>query len=179
MRKLVGGRSVRKKPEMHGESRSPLYRRWWGMIARCEYGSPGHENYKNRGICVCAEWRESYLAFRDWASRNGCLPGLQIDRINNDGDYCPSNCRFVTPSENRRNTARVQMVEIFGESKLLQDWSQDTRCNVPPSTFWTRLHRGWSPKQAMLIRPNTIIGTFSVRERIRYYEPKEDREARS
>jgi hypothetical protein len=88
----------------HGMSKTRIYKIWESMIQRCEY--PRHvwwHRYGGRGISVCAEWRNSAKAFIDWALANGCQPGLEIDRTNNDGNYEPANCRFVSPSVNQRN----------------------------------------------------------------------------
>lgn len=95
----------------HRESKSRLYTVWSGMKNKCEH--PSHKSYHNyggRGIKVCEEWRNSYEAFRDWALANGYdenAPRGQctIDRIDNDGDYEPSNCRWVdsyTQAHNQR-----------------------------------------------------------------------------
>lgn len=81
-----------------------LYNVWRGMNVRCD--EPTHYSYPNygaRGITVCAEWRDGHQAFIEWAIANGYAPGLQIDRINNGGNYEPSNCQWVTAAQNNRN----------------------------------------------------------------------------
>lgn len=90
----------------HGFNGSRLETVWEGMIQRCENkNSKCFKWYGGRGISICKEWRENPKAFFLWASlRWG--DGLQIDRIDNDGNYEPANCRFVTPLENMRNTSR-------------------------------------------------------------------------
>ena len=84
-------------------SATKLYRLWESIKARC-YNSKrkDYPNYGGRGITVCKEWF-CFDVFKNWALENGYNPGLEIDRINNDGIYCPDNCRFVTHSENNRN----------------------------------------------------------------------------
>lgn len=86
---------------------SKLYRIWTCMKHRC-YGA-GEKNaharwYRDRGIEVNKEWRESFKAFEIWALTNGYKEGLTIDRIDPDGDYCPENCRWVTMSENSKRS---------------------------------------------------------------------------
>jgi len=88
----------------HGLYKHPLYKVWGGIIQRCY--NPKHNKYKNyggRGIKVCDEWKEDFKAFYDFAMAHGWKKGLEIDRINNDGDYEPNNCRFVSHAENNRN----------------------------------------------------------------------------
>lgn len=88
----------------------PLKNVWGGMLKRCGHqkGAPAKElaYYVGRGITVCEEWRH-FKTFEAWCLANGWKKGLQLDRINNEGNYSPDNCRFVTHKENqlnRRNT---------------------------------------------------------------------------
>jgi len=87
----------------HGNSKTKLYRVWTNMKSRClNSKSPDFKNYGGRGITICSEWTE-YIPFRDWALANGYSEGLEIDREDNDGNYEPSNCRFVTRIVNQNN----------------------------------------------------------------------------
>lgn len=73
------------------------------MRARCKDGRvAAYRFYGARGISVCKEWDESYQAFKDWAIANGYALGLSIDRNDPEGNYEPSNCRWITRSENTR-----------------------------------------------------------------------------
>ena len=91
----------------HGLSHHSLFSVWCGMKRRC-YNPHEHKysRYGGRGIKLCDEWKNDFQAFYDWAIANGYQKGLQIDRINNDGNYEPCNCRFVTIQENINNRPR-------------------------------------------------------------------------
>lgn len=104
----------RERRTTHGCWHKPWYEVYHNMMKRCGHYEGASErqlnDYRNRGITVCEEWRESPLAFGDWLLSHGWRQGLQIDRIDNDKGYCPENCRVVTPKENannRRDTWRL------------------------------------------------------------------------
>lgn len=81
-----------------------LFNTWSGMIYRCENPHASHYSiYGGRGISVCEEWRNSYEAFAKWSLSHGYSDDKEIDRINNDGNYCPENCRWIPHKSNSRN----------------------------------------------------------------------------
>ncbi len=102
----------------HSKKQPPYNKRlhgiWWGMMRRCglkkNYNEKEVRLYRDRGITVCEEWRK-WRPFRDWALANGYSDDLTIDRIDNDGNYCPENCRWVSPTVNKRNTCRAYKVK--------------------------------------------------------------------
>lgn len=85
----------------HGMSNTSLYGKWLGMKARCyNTNSDRYAAYGGRGITVCDEWLNDFMPFHDFAYANGYSKGLTIDRIDEDGDYSPSNCQFISGRDN-------------------------------------------------------------------------------
>lgn len=86
---------------LHGLTNHPLRRVWSHMHDRCyNQNDARYSTYGARGVVICDEWRDNFLVFYNWAINNGWKTGLQIDRIDNDGNYEPSNCQFITRKEN-------------------------------------------------------------------------------
>lgn len=115
-----------------------LFSTWDAMKGRCE--NPNREKYKDyggRGIKVCEEWKEA-SNFVLWALSHGYEHGLQIDRIDNDGDYCPENCRFVTPKENSRNKRNSKWLTVNGETKTVAEWCELLGLNQFTVYYWLR-----------------------------------------
>lgn len=103
---------------------------WYCMKRRCNNPEhPKYHRYGGRGIKVCDEWGNSFDKFAKWALQNGYSKGLEIDRIDNDGDYEPNNCRFVTHKENMRNTSTNVFVEYDGELTTLAELCEKTGVN--------------------------------------------------
>lgn len=127
-----------------------LYKTWGGMKQRCY--NPNNlmfKNYGGRGIVVCDEWRYDYIAFEKWSMENGYKAGLTIDRIDNDGNYCPENCRWVTHTVQARNKRKSIFVTINGVTKCLFDWADEY--GIQHVTMTHRWRRGW--RGAKLISP--------------------------
>lgn len=116
------------------------------MIARCS--NPNYKNFHRwggRGIKVCDRWLESFQNFLD--DMGECPPKLTIERINNDGNYEPGNCKWVTQAQQMRNTSRTHFVIYKGQKICLQDLS--ILCGVNRYTIYIRLKRGWTVDEAV------------------------------
>ena len=121
----------------HHETKTKLHKRWESMIARCEYTKhPHYNNYGERGISVCKDWH-NYENFRNWALNNGYSEDLSIDRIDNNGNYEPSNCRFVTMEEQSSNKRNNHWIQYGLDNLTVSQFSK--KYGVPKSTVRWRL----------------------------------------
>lgn len=108
-------------------NRHPLYGVWGSMKRRCySPKSQYYPIYGGRGITVCDEWINDFSAFFKWALEHGYKKGLQLDRIDNDGNYEPDNCRFATSKTNNLNRRSNHLLEINGETKTIQEWAEES-----------------------------------------------------
>ena len=130
----------------HGQWGNPLLKVWRSMIDRCTNSkNKSYARYGARGIAFCDRWIDP-LAFIEDMSK-GYVPGLQLDRINNDGNYSPENCRWATTKTQTRNYSRNVILEYDGKKLCLADWSAKTGINY--MTIWSRLKAGWSVKKTL------------------------------
>lgn len=135
---------------IHGQSRTSLYRRWIDIKIRCtDPNSQKYKYYGAKGIECCAEW-EQFLPFYEWAMANGYEQELQIDRINNNGNYSPDNCRFVTSKENINNRGCTVYCEINGIKKPINYWAE--KIGISRNTLLHRINLGWENEQ--LLQPS-------------------------
>lgn len=141
---LVGDRG-----RTHGMTETRLYRTWCGMKNRCYNPNyKGYKNYGGRGITICSEWLCDFQAFYDWAMANGYAENLQIDRINVDGNYEPSNCRWVTTEEQSNNKRTSRFLSLNGEKHTIAEWSKITGINSGTLESRVGLY-GWSDEKAL------------------------------
>ena len=118
---------------------SRTYTAWISMRKRCyDPKASGHSAYAIKGITVCARWRNSFEAFL--ADMGACPDGLELDRINNNGNYEPGNCRWTTRYVQTRNTSKTRMIEFDGLKMCLRDWER--HLGIGHGTLWRRLDRG-------------------------------------
>ena len=120
-----------------------LYNIWSHMCERCNNPNFVYfENYGGRGISVCAEWSGNYEAFKKWAIENGYKDNLTLDRIDNNGNYTPENCRWVTHKEQANNRRSNRLLYFNGEMHNIETWSKIT--GLPRHVIDGRLARGWN-----------------------------------
>lgn len=132
----------------NGKSYTKLYHIWNGMKKRCYTKNEScYKHYGGRGISVCAEWKNNFDAFREWATLNGYADGLTIDRIDVDGDYCPTNCRWATKKEQANNTRRNRILSYNGQNKSIAEWAEIT--GIKQNTILYRIRRHWSVERAL------------------------------
>lgn len=107
----------------HGMRSSPHYDRWRHMLDRCENpNSPSYPDYGGRGISVCDRWHDIANFVDDLPS--GFKPGMEIDRIDNDGDYCPGNVRWSTKKVNSSNRRSTRLITHNGVTRTASEWSK-------------------------------------------------------
>jgi hypothetical protein len=129
--------------------KSPEYQAWKAMKERCH--SPGHKNfahYSGRGIVVCERWKNSFDLFLEDLGHMPA-PRLTIERINNDGNYEPGNCRWATRKEQAQNTSRNIYFQYQGKKICLSELARTDRCCVRVGTLRKRLIAGWTLHRAM------------------------------
>lgn len=138
----------------HGDYKSRLYKIYTSMKYRCSCPTDsGYKNYGGRGIKVCDEWLQDFHNFKEWALNNGYdenAPRGQctIDRIDVNGNYEPSNCRWITNFEQQSNKRNNTHIEYQGEIYTKKELAR--KFNINYATFLYRLnYYGWSVEEAV------------------------------
>ena len=131
----------------HQMSYTRIYKTWQGMKSRCSYIRDSHyKNYGGRGVKVCEEWQK-FEPFCEWALDNGYDNYLTLDRIDVNGDYEPSNCRWIDRKTQANNRTNNRVIEYNNEKHTLSEWSE-ILC-IKYSTLAARLNKyKWSVEQA-------------------------------
>jgi len=163
-----GKRDVHNK---HGKTGQRLFKIWSAMLDRCENkNNHAYERYGGRGISVCQEWHD-IESFYAWALSNGYTENLTIDRIDNNGNYEPSNCRWATRKEQNNNTSNNRLIEYNGEIKTIAQWSEIL--GIKHTTLSKRLIDGWSAEKALTVpvrkNKNGKTGVRCIEGRYRSY----------
>lgn len=132
-----------------------LYSIWHNMKSRCYYRkSEKYKDYGGRGIIVCDEWRNNFQAFYDWAMSHGYADDLTIDRKDVNGNYEPSNCRWVTQKEQHNNTRKNHYITYNGETKTAAEWAR--QYGIHRCVLNNRIRRGWNFEKAISVKCETF-----------------------
>lgn len=141
------GVSARKRRAI-GRDHQRLYQCYKDMLNRCY--SPKNKRfdcYGNRGVGVCCEWLSDFNSFRVWALANGYNDSLTLDRIDVNGNYEPSNCRWATSKTQNNNRSNNRIVQYNGETMTLHELSE--KHDIDYKTLWQRINLGWSVASAV------------------------------
>jgi len=112
-----------------------------------------YKNYGGKGVSVCDEWRNDFMAFYNWAINNGWEKGLHIDKDIKGGNiYSPQNCSIVTAKQNHNHTVSSIFIEHGGETHTISEWCDIY--GIKPQRTWSRYRRGVRTHQR-LFNPNT------------------------
>lgn len=148
----IKSESTRKTHYKHGHTANYEYTReyiaWCGMLSRCyNKNDKGYHNYGGRGISVCDRWRGSFKSFfADVGERP--VGDYSLDRINNDGDYEPSNVRWATRRQQSRNRRDTRLITIDGRTQCVLDWCREY--STKDKVVYERINRrGWDPIEAI------------------------------
>lgn len=126
-----------------------LWKTWVMMIVRCfDEGHRSYPNYGGRGITVCDEWINSYVAFtRDMGPKPGRR--YSIERMDNNGNYCPENCKWATAKEQARNRRSSRNITAWGQTKTIAEWIESY--GISHSAVSARLRAGWTAEDALSV----------------------------
>ena len=131
----------------HGLSGTRIKRIYYNMLSRCyNPKTPKFKNHGGRGIKVCDEWlgENGFINFVNWAMSNGYDEELTLDRIDNDGDYSPDNCRWADEETQHKNRRITLYIEYNGEKKTVQEWSKEL--GITKNTIYGRYFKGYPPE---------------------------------
>jgi len=125
--------------QKHGDSETSLYKRYFKLIQRCENSNdPMYKDYGGRGI---RNEFKCFESFKKWAYKSGYKEYLTIDRENNDGNYSPENCRWITNKEQQSNKRNNVILKVNGKAQTLSAWAEET--GISYQTLMNRIKRGW------------------------------------
>lgn len=136
------------KRERHGKRKTRLYRIWANIKTRCyNTNDPHYPRWGGKGVVMCEEWKNSFSSFYTWSIANGYREDLTIDRIDCDGNYEPSNCRWITWADQNRNKKDVRFITYNGKTQTIGQWTKEL--GIGKETIRERLKRGWTEIEAV------------------------------
>ena len=134
-----------KRVTTHGMTNTPLHKVWLSLKQRCI--NPNNKRFKyygEKGVTVCKEWQDNFLEFYNWSMKNGYKKGMTIDRIDNDGNYCPSNCRYITNKQQQFNRSNNRYITVNDVTLTVTEWSEMMKIRRDKLNW--RLNNGWEVK---------------------------------
>lgn len=141
-REVTGARN-----RSHGLYGTPLYRIWAHVMGRCYTQTDrAYPDYGGRGIKVCERWHDVRNFVADVQA--GYRHGLTLERIRNDGEYSPTNCRWATRREQARNKRSNVLLTCEGRTQLMAEWAEEK--GIALKTLWKRISDGWTHERAIL-----------------------------
>lgn len=152
----------------HRLSKTRLHHIWRNIKQRCYNPNEWcYKHYGGRGIKVCEEWKNNFMAFHDWAIANGYDENAEfgkctIDRIDGNGDYSPENCRWVDFKMQQRNKCNSVLITYHGQTKNLIDWASELE--MPISTIWRRL-KIYPNNMELVMHKGSLKGMSEVKRR--------------
>jgi hypothetical protein len=139
---------LKERNKKHGLRHTRIYKIYYGILTRCyNPKSSTYQYYGARGITMCREWKDDFTSFYDWAMANGYDDKLSIDRKNENGNYCPENCHWVTQKIQTRNRRNNLVYTLNGITDCASGWAE--RMGIDKKLLWSRLSRGWDFEKAM------------------------------
>ena len=133
----------------HGMCKTRLHRIWLHIKERCSNPNcKAYPDYGGRGISVCESWERDFKSFYDWAIANGYEERLTIERINVNGNYEPSNCKWATMEQQANNKRSSAFITFNGETHTMSEWANIT--GIKYSTIRSRRRLGYSPEQILM-----------------------------
>ena len=137
----------------HGLGKPPTYSHWVNMKTRCfNKNSKKYPRYGGRGITICQEWLD-FKNFHEWAMSHGFKPGLSIERIDNNGNYEPSNCCWITMAEQAKNKYTNHYITYNGVTDTIKGWTK--RLGLKKNTLYARINDyGWPIEKALTTKVN-------------------------
>ena len=114
----------------------------------CNQKGRRYKDYGGRGIRICDEWKNDFTSFYNWSIANGQKENLTLDRINVNGNYEPSNCRWVDWKKQQNNRRNNFIIEYNKTKHTLQEWSEILPINMSSSILRYRILNGWSIEKA-------------------------------
>ena len=137
-------------------NKHPLYGVWKNIKQRClNPNNPRFDYYGGRGVSICNQWVQDFISFYTWSLANGWEDGLQIDRIDNNGNYGPSNCRFTTNQINSTNRRDSHNIKVYNQTLNRSEIAR--KFNIPYGKLRHRLGKGQDVHQILRELSNVTL----------------------